>query len=134
MTTQDRITVGLTVRGAENLAQVMETGWFNRDLDAYRAAIGVAIAQGRVSEPEEMAGASTKYNVGTLDNDGKLRQLLLAFVPAARERPYEYAERLADAGLAYLVARLVQEGALLSEVLGGTAETTREVTAGPGKA
>jgi hypothetical protein len=124
--TPDKITVGLTARGAAHLDEVMETGWFANELDAYRVAIAVAIAQGLVSQEGEMAGAKTKYNIGSLDSDGSLRQLLIALVHAAREKPYEYAERLADAGLVHLAIRLGREGALLVDVLGSAELTPSE--------
>jgi hypothetical protein len=116
----DKITVGLTSKGTGHLEEVMATGWFASELDAYRLSITVAIAQGLVTQEENMAGAKTKYNIGSLDSDGKLRQLLTELVPGARERPYEYAERLADAGLAYLAEKLGREGSLLVEALGSS--------------
>ena len=119
--TTDKITAGLTPRGAENLKEVMDSGWFEEEMDAYRVAIGTAIAHGLCSSESEMAGVKTKWNVGSLDRDGSLRPLVIALVGACGDRPYEYAERLADAGLAFLVQKLVRENGLLFEVLVGPA-------------
>jgi hypothetical protein len=115
----DRINIGVTTRGAQHLADLMATGWFLEQLDAFRVAIGVALGYGVCTPPEDMGGGGTKWNIGSVDNDGRLRQLIMAVAPASGDRPYEYAERLADAGLALLGQRLVRDGALLFEVLGG---------------
>jgi hypothetical protein len=115
----------VTPGGANNLAEVMATGWFVAEMDVYRVSIAVAIAQGLCTATEEMAGVKTKWNVGSIDNDGRMRQMVTAIVREAGERPYEYSERLADAGLAVLAQRLGREGALLSEVVSSSVRHDR---------
>jgi hypothetical protein len=122
---RDKVTVGLTPGGAERLERVLEGGWFQSDLDAYRAAIIVALGKGIVSDGDRMTGVKTKFNVGSLDPDGRLRDLveLLAIEPAART--FEYAERCADAGLEYMAGKLSNGKTLFSEVLLSTEDLAR---------
>jgi len=114
---EDKRTLGVTQEGAALLESIMDTDWFNEEMDAYRTAISLAFAHGLVVEPREMAGATTKWNIGTLDPDGKLRSMVVALSSEEVDRPYAHAERRAAAGLRYLKSRLVDEKAELSNVL-----------------
>jgi hypothetical protein len=114
---EDKRTLGVTAEGAAVLESLMATGWFEEEMDAYRLAISVAFAQGLLSEPDEMTGVTTKWNVGTLDPDGKLRSMVLALSDQEVDRPYADAERRAAAGLRYLKGELVDRQAQLAEVL-----------------
>lgn len=118
---RDKVTVGLTPSGWTNLEALMETGWFADQVDAYRSAIAVALARALPLQEMGLSGVTTKFNRGTLDKDGSVRTLISALLPAARTRPYEYAELLADAGIRYLKEALVDQHLLLAEVLGQTA-------------
>jgi hypothetical protein len=115
----DRVTVGLTQVGLGHLSEVLETGWFEEEMDAYRVAIAVALARGLCADAGGMVGVKTKFNVGSLDNDGKLRTLITTLAPSSGDRPYEHAERLAEAGVAYLAEKLGRQGATLTDVLAG---------------
>jgi hypothetical protein len=114
---RDRVTVGVTSDGAANLELLMQSGWFTEEVDAYRTAIATAISYSLDVSDVTLSGIQTKYNVGTLDRDGRLLSLVRGLVPGAPARIYEYCERLADAGLRYLRARIVDQGAMLSDVL-----------------
>jgi hypothetical protein len=116
---RDRVTVGVTPEGARNIELLMQTGWFADEVDAYRTSIAVAISHGLDVTESNLPGVQTKYNVGTLDRDGRLARLVRGLVDGQPPRPYEYCERLADAGLRYLRSRLVDQGAMLTEVLTG---------------
>jgi hypothetical protein len=116
---RDRVTVGVTPQGAENLAALMETGWFQDEMDAYRLAISIALAEG--IDADAITGAQTKFNVGTLDRDGRLRQLVMALHEPAK--PYELCERLAHAGLELLRRRIAIDQMTLAEALGIVAAT-----------
>ena len=116
---KDKVTVGVTAAGAANLAKMMQTGWFKEEVDAYRLAISVALARGLVGDPKAMAGLKTKFNVGSLDPDGRIRTMIGLMVADAGSRPYEHAERRAEAGLEFLARRLVDENVMLSDVLLG---------------
>lgn len=58
--------------------------------------------------------------MGTLDNDGTVRELILALHPDEK-RPYARSEELAAAGLRFPKGHLVDEGALLSDIFDGLA-------------
>ncbi len=114
---QDKVTVGLTATGWTNLEALMETGWFEDQVDAYRVAIGVALSRKLPVDEGGLAGVTTKFNRGTLDRDGSVRTLISTLLPRASKKPYEFSQLLADAGIRYLKQRLVDDHALLSEVL-----------------
>lgn len=113
----DKVTVGLTAEGRAALAELMTTGWFRDEVDAYRVAIAVALSKGLVTDESRLKGVETKFNVGTLNRRDEVRQLLSRLVPEVSDRPIEYAERLADAGLRHLATKLVDQDELLSDVL-----------------
>src|SRR5688572_20061591 len=111
----DKTTLGLTPEGWMHLDELMQTGWFAEQLDAYRLAIAVALARQLPINPDGLAGVTTKWNRGSLERDGRVRALLLTIAHASR--PYAHAEALADAGVRYLRQRLVDEHALLADVI-----------------
>jgi hypothetical protein len=123
---RDRVTVGVTPDGAENLAALMETGWFQDEMDAYRLAISTALSE--ALDAPSISGAQTKFNVGTLDRDGRLRQLVTLLHDSPR--PYEDSERLAHAGLQLLRRRIVDDQMTLAEAL-GTADIGGDADAPP---
>lgn len=112
----DKVTVGLTAEGRAALAEIMATGWFRDEVDAYRVAIALALSKGLVTDESRLTGVETKFNVGTLNRNDEVRQLLSRLGPEGT-RPIEYAERLADAGLRFLSTKLVQQDEMLSDVL-----------------
>lgn len=112
----DKVTVGVNSDAAEDLAALMETDWFEREKDAYLVAISTAIARGLEVSTGSIPGTTTKFNVGTLDSDGIVKQLVRSLL-SDEEDPYDLSERLAHVGLAYLKTRLVDRGFTLSEVL-----------------
>ena len=113
---RDRINVGLSRRGDEDLAVLMEKNWFDQELDAYRVAIAVALARSLPIESGPLPGLQNKFNIGSLDRDGRLRALI-SHLGGAPTRPYETAEKLADAGMRYLREQIVDAGRPLTEVL-----------------
>lgn len=124
---RDRVTVGVTPEGAENLAALMETGWFQDEMDAYRLAISIALAESL--DAGAVTGAQTKFNVGTLDRDGRLSQLVTVLRDSAR--PYDQSERLAHAGLQLLRRRIVDDQMTLTEALGIVGATGGDADAPP---
>lgn len=111
----DRNTVGVTAEGQECLDQIMETGWFRREMDAYRLAVAVGIGNG-LPEDETSSRFDTKWNVGTIDRDGMLAALIQALLPD-EVRPYARAERLAAVGLRFLRGRLIDDHASLEDLM-----------------
>ena len=97
----DTVTVGLTAESHSNIQRLKEEGVFADMLDAYRFAIGLAIKRGLLA-PEGIK-TSTIFNVGSLDRDGIIKDLILTLFVEAESRPYVFAERLAEAGVKELI-------------------------------
>jgi hypothetical protein len=106
----DRDTVGVSAEGASNLASLMATKYFEEEGDAYRTAICYALAHPNIPVPDRVTGVQTKFNVGTLDREGKLRLLVSVLAPDRADRPYDYCQRLADAGLRALYQEVEEHG------------------------
>jgi hypothetical protein len=115
---QDKAQIGITPTAEGHLDELMKTGWFADRQDAYRVAIGVALARRLEPSASDMIGLRTAYNfTGGIDRDGKLRQLIAVLGPSEAARPAIFAERLAHAGLAFLVDRLVTASGTLADAL-----------------
>jgi hypothetical protein len=113
--TEDRTTIPLSPDGAKILADLVEAGWFETEVAAFQCAVALALAQGLDIDRSKLRGATTKFNVGTLDL--LIRELVLRLDEQHNNRPYERATVLAEAGLRRLTA-LVDDGADAAEVLG----------------
>ncbi len=113
----DKKTMGVTPDGALILAELMGSGWFNEEVDAYKVAIGVAFAN-RLQKPlAAMSRVATKWNVGSVDTDGRLRRLVETLSPEDADRPYASCERRAAAGLEFLKKKIIVEKSTLYEAL-----------------
>lgn len=113
----DRVTVGLTPEGEQKLATVMESRFFTEELTAYRVAIAVALAEDEVETSGELKNVRTKFNVGSLEQEGRLREMIELLKPQGAEAGVmTLAERLADAGLEIL-AQQVEQGKPLRDIL-----------------
>lgn len=97
MTDEDIITVGLTKETHDILQSLKDNGVFNEMQDGYRFGIALAIVQDLVA-PETLS-VKTFLNVGSLDRDGSIRNLITELYPDAADRPYAMAQCLAEAGL-----------------------------------
>ena len=97
--TNDVNTVGLTAASHEKLKRLKEENVFAEMIDAYRFAIGLAI-RNKVVAPEGLS-CTTIYNVGSLDADGLIRDVVRGLYPDT-STPYRLAERLAEAGIEIL--------------------------------
>ena len=104
-TDRDQRTVRLTDDAHEKLTQLKESGIFGEMLDAYRMAIGIALSEGIIDAPENKR-VRTYLNAGSLDPDGLIRDVIVETFPASEGSPYEIAERLAEAGIHVLSARI----------------------------
>ena len=71
-----KVTVGLTGEGDQNLADLMETGWFESEMVAYLVAVSTALSRALVVSQAPLTGVGTKWNVGSLDKDGRLREMV----------------------------------------------------------
>lgn len=114
---QDRKTLSASNAANEALDTLTASGWFAEGIEAYRVAIAYALANDLQPEDvPERVNATTKYNVGSVDPEGRVRNLICILRPEDAERPYATAEWLAEAGLARIVREL-DDGSLLSEIL-----------------
>ena len=106
MTTAELINVGLSDAGNDKLDYLKDQGYFAEKMDAYRFAVGLALAQGAI--PPEISKRVTFLNVGSLDPEQKLRRAVEALMPdqVAETTVYRLIERLADWVLANFMRRL----------------------------
>jgi len=116
--TSDAVTVGLTAEAHSDLQRLKDAGIFGDMLDGYRFAIGLAIRRGLIAS--EDLKASTIFNVGSLDRDGLIKDMVMTLFHEAAMRPYAYAERLAEAGVKELT-QLYDSGQLRFADLFGSA-------------
>lgn len=97
----DKKTLGVTRGNERPLATLVEAGSFASEMDAARFAMAHAIAHG--VKQGKTDGTSTKWNVGSFDNDGSLRLVAEAVYGEVVE-PYRLVEHLVNEGLQLLDA------------------------------
>jgi hypothetical protein len=109
-------TIGLSDVAHVRLRKLKEDGHFAEMADAYRFAIGLALAHG--ISPDPIAGSRTTiFNIGTLDPDGSIRTAVATLREPSDEPVYRSAERYAEWGVTEL-SRRAETGTLsLAEVL-----------------
>jgi hypothetical protein len=100
MTSDNETTVGLTKETHAVLQQLKNEGVFKEMVDGYRLGISLAIAMGNIAS--EDIKTTTIWNVGSLDPDDRIRNVIVELFPEATGRPYAFAERLAEWGVAEL--------------------------------
>ena len=101
MQKKDIDTLGLTNEGRQMLESLHDAGIIKELSDGYRLAITLAIKRDLEPAPENIH-TGTLVNVGSLDGDQTLRDLVAILRPESSDAPYRYIERLADAGLTEL--------------------------------
>jgi len=92
----DKKTIGLTVSNKAVVEILIQKGWFNEQMDAARFAMSIAIDDS--TEPDEIEGAETVWNVGSFDTDGELRNIIPILYPDITT-PYRLIEYLINVGL-----------------------------------
>jgi len=102
----DKNTIGVTAKNAVVLDDLVHDAKFADQMQAARFAMSVAIEAG--VQPGTVEGATTKWNVGSFDQDGELAILLRALYPS--EMPYRLLEYLIDAGLSLLADERWRQG------------------------
>jgi hypothetical protein len=100
MASDDETTVGLTKETHAVLQQLKNEGIFKEMMDGYRLGISLAIAMDNIA-PQDIK-TTTIWNVGSLDPDDKIKNVIVELFPEAADRPYAFAERLAEWGVAEL--------------------------------
>ena len=99
----DKKTIGITKANHGALQRIVEAGRFESELDAAKFAMAFAVDQGVQSGRTE--GADTKWNVGSIDPSGTLREVLVGLYPEIEE-PYRLLEYLMNQG----IERLGEQG------------------------
>ena len=95
----DKKTIGIANENIPILQELLEFGHFNSELDAAKFAMAHAIRQG--TSPGETESAPTKWNIGTVDNDGSI-STLIGTIYQKCEEPYRLIEYLMNEGLKLL--------------------------------
>lgn len=114
----DKTQVGLSIDANDNLAHLTDVfQWFKDGSEAYKVAVAVALARSmKESDLVDPKPRKTKYGVGSLDESGKMRDMISTLRPELADRPYAHSEWLAEIGLSILRVEL-EQGRLLYEVL-----------------
>ena len=98
---QDRITFGTSETAHQVLKALAlegEEGVFSSMMDAYRFAIALGLAIGKQTQ---LANRRTVFNVGSLDKDHSLANLITTLRPEVQaDSVYRAAEEFAETGLA----------------------------------
>jgi hypothetical protein len=96
--------IGVAEETHPKLKQLQDDGHFRQMADAYRFAIGLALAQGIVPPP---ITSRTVYGVGSIDPDQSIKTMIQALMAEhLKDVPvYVMAERLADWGINELHAQ-----------------------------
>ncbi len=103
-------TIGLTDGAHKKLQRLREDRHFAEMADAYRFAIALALAHGAIAD-DVRAGRQTIFNIGTLDPERELYQIIKALRINDDEPVYRTAERLAEWGVEEL-DRLATKGTI----------------------
>lgn len=93
----DEVQIGYTEEARTFLDELKKIGIFKEMQDGFRFAMGLAIARGKVASGE--LKLRTFLGASGFDPDGAIRNMIAEMYPEAADRPYAYAERLAEAGL-----------------------------------
>lgn len=88
----------------KGLAEDRRHGHFSEMQDAYRFAIGLALAHG-VIPGEVPTPRQTIFNVGTLDPENQIYNAIRLLMDTGEQPVYRWAERLAEWGVTELAAR-----------------------------
>lgn len=100
---EDKKTIGLTDANKAIMDQVVEKAGFKRDMDAAKFAFALAVHRG--SEPGQIEGAGTIWNVGSFDEGGDLKALIQNLFPSA-DAPYRALESLMNTGFGLLASEI----------------------------
>ena len=112
---EDKKTIGLTDANKAIMDQVVEKAGFKRDMDAAKFAFALAVNRG--SEPGQIEGVGTIWNVGSFDEGGDIKALIQNLFPNA-DAPYRALESLMNTGFSLLAAEIkVNPGLRIEDLL-----------------
>jgi hypothetical protein len=123
----DKTQVGLGFEANDHIANLENKyEWFANGIDCYRVAVAVALSRNKdKSDLGTITGKKNKYSVGSIDSDGRLRELIITFRPDLSDKPYYASEWLAEIGLS-IIREELDSGKFLSEILIGLEEKIEE--------
>lgn len=117
--TSDLTQIGLSLDAQARLDRFKGSGYFGELRDAYKFAVGFALAKG-VVPPEIQTKRQTMFAIATVDPDGSLATAIRELLPCDEVPPYRWAERLAEAGSQMIadieVTKGFDLGSMLAEV------------------
>lgn len=114
--TSDLTQIGLSLDGQARLDRFNGSGYFGELRDAYKFAVGFALAKG-VVPPEIQTKKQTMFAIATVDPDGSLATAIRELLPCDEVPPYRWAERLAEAGSQMIADIAVTKGFDLGSML-----------------
>ena len=89
---EDKINIGLSIEASKIADELEETDFFEDKLTIAKFALAYAIRNGldsNLSDYKVGEGEGTKWNIGSVDNDQYLRDLIVSLYPEA-EAPYRF--------------------------------------------
>ena len=95
----DKRTIGITKDNHLALQKLVQSGQFVSELDAAKFAMAHAARSGVAVGHAD--GADTKWNVGSVDPTGDLREMIISLYPDTKE-PYRLIEYLMNRGISDL--------------------------------
>ena len=98
----DKKTIGIIKANHGALQKLVQSGLFASELDAAKFAMAHAVRKGVAEGRTE--GADTKWNVGSVDPAGDLRELIVSLYRDCDE-PYRLMEYLMNEGIHDLASR-----------------------------
>ena len=110
----DKVDIGLTPEANGLLAEILALGWFEKDQDVGRFALGYAVRSG--VKAGATTGATTKWASGNFDNTGEIRGVVRALYPGT-DTPVRLMEHLVHEGLRLVHERAVLGGATPADLL-----------------
>ena len=109
---EDKVNIGLSLEASKIADKIEETSFFEDRLSIAKFALAFAVKSGlddKLIEFRIGEAGGTKWNVGSVDNDQYLRDLIVSLYPEC-ETPYRYIEALMNKGLLKIGERINHEG------------------------
>lgn len=109
---EDKVNIGLSIEASKVADLLEEIGYFDDRLTIAKFAFAYAIRNGlddNLSEYKVGEAGGTKWNIGSVDNDQYLRDLIVSLYPES-ETPYRFIEALMNKGLQSIGEVIAKEG------------------------
>lgn len=118
-------TIGLSQETKAKLDRLKTDNHFSQMQDAYKFAVGLALASGAISPP--LKNTITIFGSGDLDQDRSLYEVVKALRTDKDEPVYKTIERLADWGVQELFAQTEAGSIHFSSILGAVAQAKERI-------